>query len=479
MQLVRGRTNEEGSEYFLKAASGQLLVFREKEQFLWEALDGTSSFADIQGRYRSRFGESLANSDFAKFLAELIQAGAVERMSEGAPRVRAVTLAMPTVRKIELRAANGAPAIESGRGKLAGPATDNAIRAERARMGGESSDNMWARIKRPYTCLLGNPENLFDGLAAVFWPMRYLSWVMIPGVVLGVLICVKHHVQLLADMSLFSADTWSTPAIWLAEHFTALPAKIAEGMVIHGFGGRERALYLVFWMGIFVRFRLGEAALHSMTRRQKLWIEAVPLIWRLLCFVVAVLVWIMMRQTHPLVALVAFIEGFVAFFSFLYCACPILPLYGYNFLSILIGQEQLLWRALVLLRLMFAGRRAPEAMTVADRWGLALFGIATALFTIFFVGNIIYGYEIFFVGSFKSTQRAQSLAQRGLLGLGGWLAFGFVTVCALYWYSLWRFAGKIRALGRVARVGQAPAGRVPENTLEEAREFEQRIRDRL
>jgi hypothetical protein len=54
-----------------------------------------------------------------------------------------------------------------------------------------------------------------------------------------------------------------------------------------------------------------------------------------------------------------------------------------------------------------------------------------------------------------------------------------LTVCALYWYSLWRFAGKIRALGRVARVGQAPPGRVPENPLEEAREFEQRMRERL
>lgn len=114
LRVTHGKMTEAGTEYFLKASSGRLLKFGEHERFLWDQLDATRSFAEIKDEFRGRFGISLAASDFAEFLDELIDARAVVRIPEGGRRV-----ALDPGQDAESESATNAAASHDGSAKAA------------------------------------------------------------------------------------------------------------------------------------------------------------------------------------------------------------------------------------------------------------------------------------------------------------------------------------------------------------------------
>ena len=77
-----------GDRHSLRRRAGRLLKLGEHERFLWDQLDVTMSFAEIEGEFSGRFGMTLAVSDFADFLDQLIDARAVVRIPEGGANVR-------------------------------------------------------------------------------------------------------------------------------------------------------------------------------------------------------------------------------------------------------------------------------------------------------------------------------------------------------------------------------------------------------
>src|ERR1051325_2926116 len=127
-RLSEGRTTPQGTDYFLKTPSGELLALGEGERFLWDLLDGTNAFEEIEQKFRLRFGATIAQSDLLEFIAELIAAGAVEAVPEGELQP---TPEAPRVRKIELarrHAAVGAEAAATTLRQTTGPGAVGGVR---------------------------------------------------------------------------------------------------------------------------------------------------------------------------------------------------------------------------------------------------------------------------------------------------------------------------------------------------------------
>ncbi len=433
-RLSSGGTDDE-PEYFLRVPGGQLLVLREQERFLWELLDGTCSSAEIGRRFRARFGTGLAPDDFPNFIADLLAAGAIERISDS-----------ERVRKIQLDSGNPAT-VPSGGGATMGARRQAGIGRPRGgmmRRGGREGAGFRAGLKNIWSWKAGNPDRIFAALASVFWPIRYVGWLLIPLVLVGFLISVKHENEYFLDMHtlIISVPLW--PCLWLAEHFTTWTGKIFEGTVIYGFGGTVQRVDIKLFMGLFLRCHLEETTVKSMKRRQKLWIAASTLLWRLFCWAFPMLIWAMLRPTRPIIALIAAWEAFMGLASFLVCSCPLIPLYGYKFLETLLDQENLYGRSLRFLWLKMRGRPTPEVMTIADRWGLAIMSVGTTICFSLFVLHVMYSADVWTI--------------QAMAGLGAWLAFAHMAACGFYFFAVWRFSRKLRAMHRAERVRDGPVG---------------------
>ena len=448
LALSLGSAEGEEAEYFLKARTGPPLILGERERLLWLLLDGSMTFGQIRRRFQSEFGHSLTATAFAKFLHELIQAGAVERVSTE-PRK---TPDGSFVRKIELAdnaaRADGGPAIPfPGERPGAGRRGRGAMRG-----GGQRGTPIREAMRTFWSFRLGNPERLLDRLTAIYWPIRYVGWLLIPLLLFASLITIKHSAQYYADWTalIVSIPVW--PCLWAAEHVTTWSGRVVEGMVVHGFGGRITEARVKVFLGIFIRLQFDdESSTAKMSRRQKLWIAATPLIWRLVTFAVSIVVWVMYRPTHPMVAQVAMFMAAVGLITFVICACPLIPLYGYKFLATLLDQENLRGRAFQYLALKMRGQATPDAMSVAERWGLLLMAVGTALITSLYFLHILY--------------HANSRAIDALGGFGFWIGLSLLGLFVLYVVSLYRYAGKLRAMQRVSRTGGAPPPGLPDRSL--------------
>lgn len=437
--LIRGSAEDNDGEYFLKTPGGQLLVLREEERLLWLLLDGSTSFTEIQVRFRNEFGHTLSAANFARFIGELIDAGVVERVAH-------VPLTMPdatSIRRVELSdgPAWTGPAIPfPGSGPRAGRrGRGAAMRGGRGRRGRtrEAMRTFWS-------VRLGNPERLLDTLAAIYWPIRYLGWLLIPLLLGASLITIKHSDQYYADWTALIIQIpvlW--PCLWAAEHVTTWSARVVEGMVIHGFGGRITEARIKVFLGIFIRLQLDDPSTTAMPRRQKLWIAATPLLWRLVTFSVSIMVWAIYRPTHPVTAQIAMFMAAIGLITFVTAACPLLPLYGYKFLATLLDQENLRSRAFKYLGHRMRGGTAPDGMTLAERWGLVFMALGTALITSLFFLHILY--------------HANSRAIDAMGGVGFWIGLSVLVLSGLYFVGLYRYARKLRAMQRVDRMREAPS----------------------
>src|ERR1044071_8928617 len=134
--------------------------------------------------------------------------------------------------------------------------------------------------------------------------------------------------------------------------------------------------------------------------------------------------------------------AFMGLLTFAVTCCPFIPLYGYKFLATLLDQENLYGRSFKLLLLKLKGRQAPDAMTLAERWGLVFMAVGTAIISTVYVGHVLYTANVWTINT--------------LHGLGAWFAIGILVLCGAYFFALWRFAARLRAMQRAARTGDGP-----------------------
>lgn len=451
-RLTKGPESEEHQEYFLKVTGGQLLVLGEHERCLWEALDGASNFAEIAGKFRAQFGIALRDAELARFLADMLDAGAVERLAQPLERPpRLVALAAPTPKKVALgaaaadaadAAADAAGAAERGN-PAAGGATDR--RAEMARVADERRRAAMS-VKRPWQWHMGNPERFLAILALWIWPFRHVALLSLPFLIgAALLIGIKHQQDYYNDWAIIVTSLPQWPALWVVEHCTTWPARWYGASVLTCYGGKITEWQLKIFLGIFIRVHLEEdESLKKLPRRERLWTAASPLLYRLMQFGISMPLWLMLRQTHPIASKFMLFMAFMGFASFLMCCIPFIPLYGYKFLSTLLENEHLYSSALRLVTHRLKGRPAPVTMSTAERWGLAWMGGVTIIFSTLYLGHLMYNVNAYVVTS--------------LGGFGVALMFVITGAGAAYFIVMARFLKKLRALKRVSRVGQGPGG---------------------
>ena len=425
LRLTEGRSTEEGTDYFLKTPGGELLKLADQERFLWELLDASRSWAEIGAAFYARFGLRLPVEDFTKFLGELIEAGAIVEAAEAERPAAAAPIEAPRRRKIELGSAR-AEAREVPPAETPAAAIPVAPRPQQLRPGSGA----------PISATLGHWGGFFSAIARVFWPIRYVCWGLIPLVLVASLISIKHSDLVMADWTRLASSIAVWPCFWLAEHLTTWSSRVWEGVVVYGFGGKVSPTTINLFLGHFVRIKFHEEP--GLTRRQRLWATSSPLICRSFYFGFFTIVWLEARSMHPTIADIALFAATMGFVSFFMCCLPCLPLYGYKFLSILLNQENLYQRAFSLVMLKLRGRPAPFTMTTAERWGLLFMGVGTVIFTSVYLLNILYTANSRFIQYFG--------------GLGGIIVIVLMALTVFYFYSVWKFSVKIRAMQRANRV---------------------------
>lgn len=320
--------------------SGDVFHLGAEEYFVCQQLDGTSSFGRIQAAFATRFGQTLSPAQFEALLREFEKADLIVEFGDfgGQSGVQS-------------------PGPEAGALPSAGPAAG----------------------PRGFSLRLFDPTSFLDLVAGLFGFLRHAPALLVPGAIFACLILASSQVALATDLRAIELSFPTAVKLLAAIMFVSFIAKLAQGAVARRFGAEVKEFGIRLALGVVPQFHVDRGGVGLLTKRERLWVLAAPLLARLSLFIAGAFVWIIFRQTSDTIGDAAFFVGQVGFWSLIVTAIPLLPTDGYLWFSTLVDRPDILDRSARVIEMRLKGQRLPDALSVADRRLLTLFGGAALL----------------------------------------------------------------------------------------------------
>jgi putative peptide zinc metalloprotease protein len=404
-QLVIRPVGEDGRQIVKNPVSGEYFRLGPQEAFLLSLLDGRRTAGEICAAFEQRFGQPLLPAEVGQF----------------------VTLAGgQSLLALDERSASRSASGQTDDLAVNRPGAENDERGSRGSAQRRAATGSTHRLS-PQSLLywrraLWDPDRTFTWLAPRLWFIwtRGFLVLSLAAIAIAALVLWTHSHLWLAQLP--EAMRWETLAVaWVTVLVAALCHECAHGLTCKRFGGEvhEIGFLLVLLMpGLYCN--VSDAWLFP-EKWKRLLVTFAGAYCDLVLWAMAVFVW-RLTLGETLVNYLAYVVLSVAAVRALFNFVPLLKLDGYYLLSDALEIPNLRERAMARLRttaqwLLWGGPR-PRPDPRGEL--LLAFGLASWLFSLLFLGGVIWG----FLGPLR-TYLGSSGVVGGLL-LGGWMMLGLV-----------------------------------------------------
>ncbi|MBX2862089.1 MAG: HlyD family efflux transporter periplasmic adaptor subunit [Leptolyngbyaceae cyanobacterium MAG.088] len=383
--------------------SGETFEFGEEEYFLCQAIQGEDA-EFVLSSFSERFSKNISKTDLEQFIGELDGLGLMANLSQSellSKKDSAQPLVSPNGEATIADSPDVYVSRTNGNGHSSGTAALESTPAENVTSYSShvsSTSPKKASSSKAYLWAPKNPARLFEKLAdftrLFVWPIRFLLVGLILTLPIAFLTFINNQALFWRDMGLFVTPLPFFTAYAFNIVVANLAAKSIQGIVAAAHGAQIKDFGFTLALGFYPRFSLGRRQLLSLPRPAQLWVFSVPLLFRLVLFVVGMIVWFANRHSATSLDVWALLTAHAAIVTFVLIACPFWPVDGYywivNFLNLprnLLGQTFTLWS------LLLRGRRLPSTMSWSARLGYLLFGIMALAFMLFVIGGIAWSFS--------------------------------------------------------------------------------------
>jgi len=368
------QVNKSGGQiYYVKdAKAGSVYEFSAQEYALLAMLDGKTGIDDVRGRFERQHGVALALDELQEFIDNLREWGLLTRQPAQATQAEDATSV-------------GVPAL---------PGVDRPVLEESSEASDLRPSGVGERRGRParYRRLFES-DPLFSRVARWLRPLRSVVYALpvLLAVAVFVVLHDSHHLQ--SDFR----RLWSPVPLLVHLLFALVTvnfwSKFMAGVVCRAMGGEVPGFGITL-RGILLRFEVELHGIGKMTRRQKMWIAAAPLLVKMLLFSLGVLLWNMSRASGSVLSLLGFMLAGIALISFVLTVNPMGRADGYALLSAYLGMPQLRRKSFGVLFGAFLSSKQQQnlgrAMENIDVRPLRIYAIASLLYSVLFFGTILY-----------------------------------------------------------------------------------------
>lgn len=390
------------NNYLIKdPISGETFEFGEEEYFLCHALRREEPEL-VLSSFSEKFGKHLSKSDLEQFIEQLDTLGLMveappsklTRESESFQPLVSSTNEAAVGESLEFNQHNGGDHSFS----LEALHTNSEEHFIPSSNGATPTSSPKAPNSKSYLWSPKNPDRLFEKLTAATkwlnWPIGLVLLGLIPTLPVALLTFINNQDLFWRDMGFFVTPLPFFTAYAFNIVVANFATKTIQGIVATTHGAKIKDFGFTLALGFYPRFSLGRRQLLSLPKSSQLWIFSVPLLFRLVLFVVGMMIWFANRHTATELGVWALLMAHAAIVTFVFIACPFWPVDGYywmvNFLNLpqnLLGQTLQLWS------LVLRGRRLPSTMPWSDRLGFLMFGIMAIAFIIFAIGGIAWSFS--------------------------------------------------------------------------------------
>jgi putative peptide zinc metalloprotease protein len=346
--------------------TGETFEFGEEEYFLCKSIDGITSPSQIINNFKTNFGLSLSEEDFSQFAAQIAELGLLESSKEKVPLPSSASL-----RDTQNFTPKASIDITSEEGK-----TVQSSPIKRTKQNKKEKTYLWS---------LPNPGSKFALLSSILQPFslgfKLLFWSLIIGLPTALFTFLNNQKELWHALAYSVKPLPYFTAYIFNVIFANLTAKLAQGAMLSYYGGTVEKFGLVVTFRFLPRFYVDRKAIWRLDRKPQLWTFAVPLLVRLVLFVLGVLTWFWSRGTGNDFGTWSLLLAHAAFVDFLLDGFPLWPVDGYMFLvSYFRLPPGFISRAYLVLEMVIKRRPLPKSLSLKEKLVLLLYGPAALIF---------------------------------------------------------------------------------------------------
>ncbi|MGH1340620.1 MAG: HlyD family secretion protein [Nannocystales bacterium] len=249
----------------------------------------------------------------------------------------------------------------------------------------------------PWSVTFFNPTFLLRWLSPLLAPLRFVT-VLLPLTLLAAFALIaqerpalEHDLRLLlGGMDLFDRWLISLLTVNLCAVWTTATAAHRFRATVHGFG-------LALVMRVYPRFVIRVGYVDQLSRTERMWLHAAPLIARLVLFDASIFLWYLVRGSHPDLASLALAVSMTGVVSFLFTANPLLKGSGYHLVCAFSDEPRLRGKAFKTLLSKIRGgvfQEANELLLVGYAVVTAVFIFSLAVGAAVFIATVLHRLQL-------------------------------------------------------------------------------------
>ncbi len=347
-------------------ATKEVFDLGEEELFLCRQIDATDDFAAVQSAFASRFALSISAEDLADFCRQMQEFGLLEIAS--------------TTDVIETKTPSAAPETEESK------APESSVASETPPSPRKS------RLSQRYRWEFFNAGSFLARLGRRLHGLHWVSWGLVPGVPLALLILLHHQPQYLRELkSIDQVGFHLIVKLTVGLFCVNLLSKILQGATSAYYGGEVSGFGMRLAFGVVPRFFVNRG-MRNLARRERLWVYATPLLVKLGFFVLGVLVWQLNLQAPSRLGAYGLVLGHLALAEALFIINPLWPAAeGYAWLTTYLGVHHLRERAFIALRLALRNAHPLRLLSPREKYALLVYGTASLTYLLLIFGTVLFG----------------------------------------------------------------------------------------
>jgi putative peptide zinc metalloprotease protein len=388
--------------------------------FVLEVLPGCETMPKLLSVFEDRFGRPLAETDVLKFFGWLADNKLLEEESAAHPLLKPFTTksyalehGLVKPRSFEELATVMAPATTMSPAANA-PVPEQEGVAEEATLpaGINEVENLDPRSAgRAWKLFEIRP--LLAGLLPIVSPLKWVAY-LLPFLGLSALIIAVRYAPLAAQ-DLAALDEFTTLATHAVTSLFAINifAVLTQAFIAQAFRASVGPLSIQLYFGFFPRFTVRIRHTEQLSRRERMWLHAGPLLMRVFLFSVGVLVWYDARDTFATLSRFGLVIAFLSGVNLLLeGGNPLVKGNGYHLLAAFMNEPYLRAKSYKAFMAKVRGGPASEAESNV----LATYALANFLYAFLVVAVIVV-----IVAKFLAQLQIGGATIIVALALGGWL----------------------------------------------------------
>lgn len=391
LQVFRVGRGSEQSYLIKDPLAGQSYEFAPWQFFILEVLPGCEEFSKLASVFQDRFGHGLTDGEVEELFSSVAEKNLFGLSATSHPMLAEFSKKRSLQLERTSSGQKGCSGNSKAGGPLSAPAEANSSPRPASSEESRATSNHGASPPNPLDFedslsekgwKLFNPTGLIKSIQPFLLPLRHTIYLLPVLIIAAISVCARYAVDIEESLIVLRDGASLVEHVLFSMFTVNILVTLAISIVAYSFRATVHGFCINFYLGIIPRFMARIGHMKQLSRRERIWLHATPLMLRMTLFSVGILIWFNNRSIDGFLPKFGLALAAAAAISFILTVNPLLKSNGYYLVAAFLNEPKLREKAYRALLNKIRGNIYQKA----DSGVLIAYSLASTFFIIIFIG---------------------------------------------------------------------------------------------